>query len=138
MRSRRKGAPLIGGMESLSEMIRREEVDQVFLALPWTADERIRDIALRLSDFPVHVRLAPDLVGYQFSGSPAINLSGLSMLRLFDRPITGGDYILKRIEDLVLSSLGLLLVGPFMLLIAAIIKLETSRTRLFPSGPRRV
>jgi exopolysaccharide biosynthesis polyprenyl glycosylphosphotransferase len=70
-------------------------------------------------------------VGYQFSGSPSVNLSGLSMLRLFDRPITGGDYILKRLEDLFISVIGLLLTGPFMLLIAAAIRLETPGPAFF-------
>jgi Undecaprenyl-phosphate glucose phosphotransferase len=119
------GPQYLGDLDRLMAMIRRREVDQVFVALPWTDDERIRDIALSLSDLPVHVCLAPDLVAYQFAGSPAVTISGLPMVRLFDRPLSDGDYIAKRLEDLFVSLIALALTGPFMLLIALAIRLES-------------
>jgi Undecaprenyl-phosphate glucose phosphotransferase len=126
------GAPqFLGDLEVLAELVRHDEVDQVFLALPWTEDKRIRDIALHLSDFPVHVRLAPDLAGYQFAGSPAVSLSGLPMIRLFDRPISDGNYFLKRLEDIIVSAIGLLVTAPLLLFIAAAIRLETPGPVLF-------
>ncbi|HMB76853.1 MAG TPA: exopolysaccharide biosynthesis polyprenyl glycosylphosphotransferase, partial [Kiloniellaceae bacterium] len=111
-------------------MIRARKIDQVFVALPWTDDERIRDIALSLSDLPVHVCLAPDMVAYQFTGSPAVTLSGLPMVRLFDRPLSDGDYIAKRLEDIGVSLFALAVTSPLMLIIALAIRLE-SRGPLF-------
>jgi Undecaprenyl-phosphate glucose phosphotransferase len=116
---------LLGTTADLTAMIRRGEVDQIFLALPWQAHERLRDLALRLADFPVHVRLAPDFIGFEFAGNTPISIAGLPVLRLFDRPISGQSYFLKRIEDIAIALLGLLLLGPLMLLIALAIKLDS-------------
>ena len=120
------GPQHIGDFQRLLEMIRDHEVDQVFLALPWTSDKEIRDLAHTLSDLPVHVRLAPDLVAYQFTGSPAVTLSGLPMVRLFDRPLSDGDHIAKRLEDTVLATLMLTVAAPFIALIALAIRLESA------------
>src|SRR3546814_16246676 len=47
-------------------LIRRDQVDQVNVALPWTADARLRDIVGRLQRTPVTVRLAPDVAVFSF------------------------------------------------------------------------
>ena len=125
------GQEVLGGMEDLVGMIRRGEVDQVFLALPWTARERLRDIALRLSELPVHIRLAPDLAGFEFAGNSAVQVAGLPMVRLFDRPISGWNHVLKRLEDLSFATFGLILTGPLMVFVALAIKLDSPGPILF-------
>ena len=116
---------ILGDTDELVQMIRRGEVDQVFLALPWTARERLRDIAIRLSELPVHIRLAPDLAGFEFSGTPPALVAGLPMLQLFDRPISGWSYVLKRAEDLLIAVFGLIFSGPFLAVIALAVKLDS-------------
>jgi len=38
-----EGLRLLGSVDQLIEMIRRDQVDQVIVALPWTADRRLRE-----------------------------------------------------------------------------------------------
>src|SRR3546814_9378069 len=52
-----EGPPLLGTVSDLIGLIRRDQVDQVIVALPWTADARLRDIVGRLQKTPVPVRL---------------------------------------------------------------------------------
>src|SRR3546814_4222157 len=45
-----EGLPLLGTVSDLIGLIRRDQVDQVIVALPWTADARLRDIVGRRSE----------------------------------------------------------------------------------------
>jgi Undecaprenyl-phosphate glucose phosphotransferase len=122
---------VMGTTADLDAMIRRGEVDQIFLALPWNATDRLRDLALRFADYPVHVRLAPDLIGFEFAGNAPISVAGLPVLRLFDRPITGWSLLTKRFEDVTIASLGLALLSPILLAVAIAIKLDSRGPVIF-------
>jgi FlaA1/EpsC-like NDP-sugar epimerase len=82
------GLPVLGGVDALERLIRQDRVDQVILAMPWHAEDRIYQIVSRIAMTPVKVRLAPDLVGYRYTHRSFRLLDGLPVLELFDRPIS--------------------------------------------------
>ena len=125
VQSQSEGYNLLGDTETLIRLIHRNLVDQVFIALPWYAGARIRELVSTLATTPVCIRLAPDLAGFEFPDRQLIQISGIPMLEIFERPISGWPYIIKRTEDLVLGSLFLLFLTPLMLLIAVAIKVDT-------------
>ncbi|HYE51421.1 MAG TPA: undecaprenyl-phosphate glucose phosphotransferase [Azospirillaceae bacterium] len=119
------GIPVSRGLEPLMRMIRREEVDQVILALPWQDERRIHDLVARVAMTPVRIRLAPDLAGYNYPHRSFTLLDGLPVLNLFERPISGFSYVVKEIEDKVIAALALVLLSPALLAIAAAVKLDS-------------
>lgn len=125
------GYHILGDTEALIEMIRQDQVDQVFVALPWTEEDRLHDIVRRLSVTPVPVRLAPDLVGFAFAGRKVAQVARLPMVELLERPISGWSYVLKAVEDRLLGGLILLFLAPLMLLIALAVKLDSPGPALF-------
>ncbi len=128
---RAAGYDILGDTEALIEMIRQDRVDQVFVALPWTEENRLQDIVRRLSVTPVPVRLAPDMAGFAFAGRKVAQVARLPMLELLERPISGWSYVLKAIEDRLLGALILLFLAPLMLLIALAVKLDSPGPVLF-------
>ena len=120
-----EGYAVMGGMSALESMIRRGAVDEVVIALPWQAGERIREIAHKLAAYPVQIRLAPDLAGFNFMQRQYSFLAGLPMLNVFDRPMSGWSSVAKAVEDRVLAGLLLVLLSPLLLLIAVLVKLES-------------
>ncbi|WP_439817418.1 undecaprenyl-phosphate glucose phosphotransferase [Zavarzinia sp. CC-PAN008] len=123
--NRPQGHAILGDVDALVAMIRANQVDEVVIALPWTAENRIAQLVARLSDTPVHVRLAPDLAGFGQEARQAVTVGGVTMLKLLDRPISGWQAFLKAAEDRVLAGFGLLLLSPLLLLIMALIKLDS-------------
>ena len=103
------GHRLVGGVGDLIQMIRTNRVDQVIIALPWQAEDRIDHIARSLAQTPVHVLLAPDLAGFRFLNRDAVELSGVTMLNVFARPVSDWAYVAKVIEDRLLHRLQVLL-----------------------------
>src|SRR5215211_3767179 len=49
------GLPYLGPVAMLDGMIRRGEVDQVVLCMPWAEERRVRDLQRMLADYPVDV-----------------------------------------------------------------------------------
>jgi Undecaprenyl-phosphate glucose phosphotransferase len=130
------GAPVLGGLDRLVAAARDDRIDEVLVALPWGEEDRLAAVLDRLSPLPLHVRLVPDPIAFQFAHRPVTRLSGVPLIHLFERPISGWSWLLKAAEDRVLASLALLFLGPLMLLIALAIKLD-SPGPVFFRQPRR-
>ncbi len=117
--------PVFGTSDDLVAMIREGLIDQVIVALPWSASQRIQQVVQKIALTPVRIRLAPDLANFAYAARPLVLLGDLPVITLFERPISGTDAIVKRLEDLVLTSLILLLLWPLMLVAALAVKLDS-------------
>ena len=117
--------PVFGTLDDLVAMIRDGLIDQVIVALPWSAEARIQQVVQKLALTPVRIRLAPDLANFAFATRPLVLLGDLPVITLFERPISGTDAIVKRAEDVILTGLILLLLAPVMALVALAVKLDS-------------
>jgi polysaccharide biosynthesis protein PslA len=102
-------------------------VDQVIIALPWTEEERVAAVLRMLADYPVDVRLAPDLLAYHCGGEA----ERVRLHRLADRPISGWAAVFKAMEDYTLALAALLVAGIPMALIALAVRLDSPGPILF-------
>jgi len=125
------GHDFLGDLDTLSTMIRKGQVDQVILALPWQDPERIRTVAFRLALHPVAVCLAPGLANFDFPGRSYVHISGVPMLQLYNRPFSGWGRVVKGIEDRVVAVGLLVILAPLLALIALAIKLDSPGPVLF-------
>ena len=114
-----------GTLADLIKLIRSGNVDQVIVALPWSAETRLQEVVGELAITPVRIRLAPDLASFAFAQRTVVLLGDLPVMTLFERPISGMDHIVKKVEDVFLAGLGLLLISPLLLVIAIAIKLDS-------------
>jgi Undecaprenyl-phosphate glucose phosphotransferase len=122
---------ILGGLDDLVRMIRNDEVDQIFIALPWNQVERLREVTHRLAMTPVSIRLAPDLAGFEFPDRSYTDVAGLPMLPLFDRPISGWSQLVKAIEDRVLAALFLLVFSAVLILTSLAVRVTSRGSVLF-------
>lgn len=114
-----------GNLSDLIALIRGGNVDQVIVALPWSAETRLQEVVGELAITPVRIRLAPDLASFAFAQRAVVLLGDLPVMTLFERPISGMDHIVKRVEDLLMATAGLVLISPLLLIIAIAIKLDS-------------
>jgi len=126
-----EGVPMLGNVDALLELCRREQVDLAVIALPWSAEQRIAELIAKLRQVPVDVQLCPEAIGFRLLDRPVSHLAGLPMLTVFDRPLAGWNYVVKSIEDRVLAALILLAIWPAMLAIALAIRLDSDGPVLF-------
>lgn len=125
LRDEARGLPLRGDIDQLVIDIREGQIDQVIIALPWSEDIYVRNIINRLTLTPVRIRLMPD---FGLSARPQqrmVMLGDMPMMTLFERPISGVDAVIKRLEDLVLVVPLAVLAAPILLVTACAIKLDS-------------
>lgn len=117
--------PVRGNLDGLLQAIRMGMVDQVIVALPWSAEIRLQEVVARLAITPIRIRLAPDLASFAFAQRPVVMLGELPVMTLFERPISGFDQLLKKFEDFVLAALITALISPLLLIISIAVKLDS-------------
>ena len=127
--------PVLGNLSALVSMIRDGRIDQVIVALPWSAEARLQQVVSRLALTPVKIRLAPDLASFAFTRRPVVLLGEMPVMTLFERPISGADALMKAIEDRVLAALIVLALSPVLIAAALAVKL-TSPGPVFFRQPR--
>jgi putative colanic acid biosynthesis UDP-glucose lipid carrier transferase len=119
-----------GGFDALVEQARNRTIDMVYIALPPRAEPRINQLIKRLSDTTVSVYLAYDFGGYDLLRARWSSVGEVPVMSVVENPFYGVDGVVKRIEDMVLGTMILLMISIPMMAIAAAIKL-TSRGPIF-------
>ncbi|RXK80442.1 undecaprenyl-phosphate glucose phosphotransferase [Chlorobaculum sp. 24CR] len=100
--------------------------DELYLCLPIGAESRIVSIMNKLSQTTVVVKYVPDLFAFELLHAKWHDLKGLPIISVYDTPMSSfSARMLKRIEDLMVSILIMLLIWPIMLLIALGVKLSS-------------
>ncbi|WP_105103526.1 undecaprenyl-phosphate glucose phosphotransferase [Microbulbifer pacificus] len=118
--------PVVGDVEQAVAAAKAGELDLVYIALPMREEPRIAEILQAFADTTATVHVATDLFVNNLLHARFYQVGSTSLLSVYDTPIEGINSWLKRMEDLVLSSIILTLISPLMLAIAVAVKL-TSR-----------
>jgi len=121
-----EGLRVLGTYEQAGEVVGELKIDKVFIAIPLEAYGRMEGILRSLEEAIVDINVVPDLYQYITLRGGVEEFDGLPLISLQDSPSFGWSLVAKRVMDIVVSGMALLITGPFLLLIAAVIKL-TSR-----------
>ena len=119
------GIPKVGTVDDLITYARYNRVDQIVVALPWAAEQRVMQVLRKLRSLPVDIRLAPDLVGFRLLHAGYSHVGGLPVLNVFQKPLTDWWAVVKAVEDRVIAGLALLFLAPLFLIVAIAIKLDS-------------
>ena len=123
--SRVAGHEVIGTVNDLPDIIERNGIDFVYLALArsdWQAEE---EALVRLGNSTAAVRLVPDLVRAFTLNAAVEDFEGLPVVLVTETPEQGWNAVIKRTFDLVFAALGLVLLSPLLLALAVWVKLDS-------------
>ena len=112
-------------MAQLKEDLHEGRLDQVWIALPLKAEERIRSLLEELRDFPVQICFVPDIYSFNLLHHSFSEIAGLPVINLTDTPLQGWKELIKTVEDYLFSLVLLIVLSPLMVAIAIAIKLTS-------------
>ena len=124
------GYPVLGGIDDLVDSARRSMVDQVIVALPCSAEQRILDLMKTLRSLPIDVRLCPDMIGFHLAGPhrvPCRRRADAQRLRKAACRLGLDRQGLRRPD--ACGRFILFLISPLLLLIATLDQAGQPRTR---------
>ena len=124
--------PILGNLGEIPSFIKQHPVDIVYLTLPMRAESKIQQLVGLLADSTVSIYMVPDIFFFDIVfGGIVTFFEDLPIVALRDTPLRGVNAILKRSEDLLLSSLMLLATLPLTLVIAILVKFTSPGPVLF-------
>jgi Undecaprenyl-phosphate glucose phosphotransferase len=120
-----EGVPVLGVYEDIQMVLQGRGVDQVVVAMPADAHDRLDSVLKFMGEEVVDVRVVPDLHQYMTLRGGVEDFDGLPMVRIQDSPMAGWNRLAKRAFDVAVSSAMLVGFAPLMLLTAGLIKVLT-------------
>jgi putative colanic acid biosynthesis UDP-glucose lipid carrier transferase len=121
------GLEITGSTSELAALVARGLIDEVIIALPRSASDRMHSIADRLRELPVDVRVS-SVEGTEFGGSGEASLSALGpavLRQIHRRAIRDWDVMLKAGLDRLVAMAALVALSPLFAIVGAAIRLES-------------
>jgi len=126
-----EGYPVLDLVDKAPEVIWAYGVEEVIIALPLWAYEKMRNLVAALQQLPVNIKVVPDFFALAFFSATLEDLDGIPLIGLKEPVIRGGTRLVKRLMDLVLSVIAIIVLSPVMLAIAILIKLDSEGPVIF-------
>ncbi|MCC6130245.1 MAG: undecaprenyl-phosphate glucose phosphotransferase [Acidobacteria bacterium] len=116
--------PVLGTTKELRDVLERNQIDTVFLALPVSAYKTMLRILKDVGNEMVDLRVVPDLFQYVTFKAGVEDFDGLPVINLSQVPLDGWNSLVKRSMDIILSAGGLVALAILYPAIALAIWLE--------------
>ena len=120
-----EGLRVLGSLNRAAEIIQRERVSEIVLALPHEAYDRMLSVIMELEQLPVQVSLVPDVLDLAWFLTRVDDLNGVPLLRLRESPLNGPARAMKRVMDIVIAGVALLVALPIMAIVAIAVKRDS-------------
>jgi len=114
-----------GNLADLVEMARKGDVDMIYIALPLRAEARVNELVRKLADSTAGVYMAADFYAFDLLHAQWGQLGDVPVVSIHETPFYGVDGWLKRVEDIVVGSMILLLISIPMIFVAIGVKLSS-------------
>lgn len=114
--------PQLGMLKHLRCVIEVHQIRQVFIILAAEQHSYLAEIRELLSDQLVDIKIIPDLGNFQRLRINVETLQDIPIITVTQSPLVGWNIVWKRLLDVIGSIVSLLIFGPVMLLIGALMK----------------
>lgn len=119
------GVPVLGKLADIPAIIEQWDVDEVIIGLPENSSHDLVSIISLCEREKVGIRVFPDVFQIMASEVGIDDLGGLPLINVRDVALQGWKLTLKRGVDILVSAIALVLLSPFMLLLAILIKIDS-------------
>jgi exopolysaccharide biosynthesis polyprenyl glycosylphosphotransferase len=126
-----EGVKVLEKIYAVREAVEEHNIGEVWIALPVYAYDRINLVMYELEQLPVRIKVVPDYFSLALVQAKADVLGGIPIIGLRDPVIEGLPRLIKRIFDILATSLLLIPLAPLMLLIAILIRIDSRGPSVF-------
>ncbi len=117
-----EGHYVMGSLESIPAILRDRVVDYVVYIVPRNSLAKIESSLIQCELVGVTSYVSVDLFDLKFTTGKETNFMGTPMISFSMTPYSMGALVFKRLCDVVISGIGLLVIAPFYLGLALAIK----------------
>ena len=124
-------ANVLGNLSQIAKYVADHGVRDVYITLPLGSQPRIVDLLEQLQGTTASLFFVPDVFGISIIQGRLQDMNGIPVVGICETPFTGTNELAKRVSDIVLASIILVLIAPLMLVIALGVKLSSPGPVIF-------
>jgi lipopolysaccharide/colanic/teichoic acid biosynthesis glycosyltransferase len=121
-----EGVPIVGGLELAPILAQRLGIRSAVIAMPKLDSATLLGVIERYAEGYSSVLVIPDLFNVAHFGTPTHSLGGVLGIEVRRQLLLAGPRFAKRVMDVVLTSVGGIMILPFVALFAILVKLDSS------------
>ncbi len=116
---------------NLPKLVEHHDIDEVWLCIPFKAEERMKQVIGSLQFSTVNIKLIPNIFGMELLNHSVSDIAGVPVVNLRTSPMEGLNSAVKAIEDQVLGLLIFIVILPVLFLVMIGVKLSSPGPVLF-------
>ncbi|HCI6122780.1 TPA: undecaprenyl-phosphate glucose phosphotransferase [Klebsiella quasipneumoniae subsp. quasipneumoniae] len=120
-----------GTLSDLISEAKAGKLDRIYIAMRMGDEEKIKNLVRELTNTTCSVMLIPDIFTFNILQSRTEEVNGVPVVPLFDTPLNGINMVFKRLEDIIISLIILVLISPVLFIIACTVKCSSPGPVLF-------
>jgi putative colanic acid biosynthesis UDP-glucose lipid carrier transferase len=121
----------LGGLKDVAPFIRSHAIREVYITLPLGSQPRIVELLEQLQGTTASIFFVPDVFGISIIQGRLQDMNGVPVVGICETPFTGTNELVKRVSDIVLAAIILVLISPILLVIAIGVKLSSPGPVIF-------
>jgi exopolysaccharide biosynthesis polyprenyl glycosylphosphotransferase len=120
------GTAVLGPIDSVAGLVRQHGIQEIVIASTALSRQQLLDLFQTFgADEDITIRMSSGLYEIMTTGVEVQEIGNVPLLSISKVRLTGGESFLKRVLDLLVSSVMLLVFAPLMLVIAAAVKFDS-------------
>jgi putative colanic acid biosysnthesis UDP-glucose lipid carrier transferase len=124
-------ARLLGTLPDLVSFVKRRRIDVVFVALPVRHIRRVIQLLDELRDTTASVYYVPDIFAIDLIQARSGELFGIPVVALCETPFYGYRGVVKRMTDIALAVMILLVATPLLLALVGLVRMSSPGPVIF-------
>jgi exopolysaccharide biosynthesis polyprenyl glycosylphosphotransferase len=125
------GYPHLGSLEQCLTVVQEQRINEIIFTLPRYAHDKLANLVAALDTLKVNVRVMPNFMDLVFLRSEVEDLGGMPLVTLREPVLDPLQRLTKRLFDLGIGGLGLILALPIMGFIALLVKFDSPGPIIF-------
>jgi exopolysaccharide biosynthesis polyprenyl glycosylphosphotransferase len=130
----RENPDVFGDLNQVNDLVATYDIDELIIALPKWANERVSQLVEKVHKLPVRVWVIPDYFSLMLIKSAVSDFGDIPMINLRAPALTQKQRITKRIIDLFVAIPLFIMALPLFLMIGTMIKLDSKGSIFYHSS----
>ncbi len=123
--------PHLGKLENLIDTINNQKIEEVIIAIEPSEREKIQQILTKTKATNVMIKAIPDLLDILSGSVKMSSLFGVPLIELSHELLPAWQENVKRVIDVLLSAIAMIILSPFLLFLAIGVKLSSKGPILY-------
>jgi putative colanic acid biosynthesis UDP-glucose lipid carrier transferase len=124
-------AKRLGGLADVAAYVSLHGIREAYITLPLGSQPRIVELLESLQGTTASLYFVPDVFGISIIQGRFEDVNGVPVVGICETPFTGTNDLVKRISDVVVATLILILISPVLVAIAIGVKLSSPGPIIF-------